>query len=384
MKLFCGTLPGMKKGMDKNRLCRTFLDLVAIDGVTFAEQAVAEFVKKYFSDLGLTVEEDDAAEAIGGDCGNLLVRMEGENPAAQPLIIASHLDTVLPTEKLKVVEKDGVYYSDGTTILGADDRAGVAVMLECARVLVEEGGSPVPLELLFTVAEEKGLFGAKALRKGWLKGEVLYVLDSDGPVGRVVNGAPYGVKLAITVKGKSAHAGIDPESGVSAVVIASRAIANMKLGRIDELTTANIGTISGGQAQNIIPELVEVVGEVRSIEEDRLRRQAAHMKEAFKSAAAEAGGEVVFYSHQDYSGYYFPEDSPAIELVRRALDRLGIETVMETSCGASDANITTGLGIPSLVLSVGYLKPHTKEESLDRKELIKAGELVYEMVRIAG
>ncbi|HDL65062.1 MAG TPA: M20/M25/M40 family metallo-hydrolase [Proteobacteria bacterium] len=230
----------------------------------------------------------------------------------------------------------------------------------------------------------EGALRSQGTAEGLLKGEVLYVLDSDGPVGRVVNGAPYGVKLAITVKGKSAHAGIDPESGVSAVVIASRAIANMKLGRIDELTTANIGTISGGQAQNIIPELVEVVGEVRSIEEDRLRRQAAHMKEAFKSAAAEAGGEVVFYSHQDYSGYYFPEDSPAIELVRRALDRLGIETVMETSCGASDANITTGLGIPSLVLSVGYLKPHTKEESLDRKELIKAGELVYEMVRIAG
>ena len=372
----------MKNGIDEKRLCRTFLDLVGIDGVSFAERPVAEFVKKYFSDLGLTVEEDGAAESIGGDCGNLLVRMPGKNSAARTLTIASHLDTVLPTEKLKVVEKDGVYYSDGSTILGADDRAGVAVMLECARVLVEEGGSPIPLELLFTVAEERGLFGAKALRKGWLKGEYLYILDSDGPVGRIVNGAPFGVKIAVTVKGKSAHAGMDPESGVSAVVIASRAIAKMKLGRIDEITTANIGTISGGQAQNIVPELVDVVGEVRSIEEERLRRQADHMEECFKSAAEEAGGEVVFYSHQDYSGYYFPEDSPAIELVSRALDRLGIETVMESSCGASDANITTGLGIPSLVLSVGYLKPHTKEESLSRKELIKAGRLVYEMLHI--
>jgi len=378
----CATLSRMKSGIDEKRLCRTFLDLVAIDGVSFAERPVAEFVKKYFSDLGLTVEEDGAAESIGGDCGNLLVRMPGKNSAARPLIIASHLDTVLPTEKLKVVEKDDIYCSDGTTILGADDRAGVAVMLECARVLVEEGGSPCPLELLFTVAEEKGLFGAKALSKGWLNGEVLYVLDSDGPVGGIVNGAPFGVKIAVTVKGKSAHAGIDPESGVSAVVIASRAIAAMKLGRIDELTTANIGTISGGLAQNIVPELVDVVGEVRSIEEDRLARQVAHMEECFKSAAAEAGGEVVFYSHSDYSGYYFSEDSPAVDLVRRALERLGIKAVMESSCGASDANITTGLGIPSLVLSVGYLKPHTNEESLPRKELIKAGELVYEMLHI--
>jgi len=372
----------MKNGIDEERLVRTFLELVAIDGVTFAERPVGDFVKRYFSALNIPVEEDDAAEAIGGDCGNLLVRMPGKNPEARPIIIASHLDTILPTGNLKVVEKDGVFYSDGTTILGADDRAGMAVMLECARVLVEEGGSPLPLELLFTVAEEKGLFGAKALKEGWLKGEVLYVLDSDGPVGRIVNGAPFGVKLAVTVKGKSAHAGIDPESGVSAVVISSRAIAAMKLGRIDELTTANIGTISGGQAQNIIPDLVDVVGEVRSIEEDRLRRQVVHMEECFKSAAAEAGGEVVFYTHSDYSGYYFPPDSPEINLVRRALERLGLEAVMESSCGASDANIITGLGIPSLVLSVGYLKPHTNEESLPRKELIKAGELVYEMVHI--
>jgi tripeptide aminopeptidase len=371
----------MKNGIDEKRLVRTFLDLVEIDGVTFAERPVAEFVKNYFSDLHLPVEEDDAAESIGGDCGNLLVRIPGNNPSAKTMIIASHLDTILPTEKLNVVEKDGVYYSDGTTILGADDRAGVAVMLECARTLVEEGGSPRPLEFLFTVAEEKGLFGAKALQKGWLKGEYLYVLDSDGPVGRIVNGAPYGVKLAVTVKGRSAHAGIDPESGVSAVVIASRAIAAMKLGRIDEITTANIGTITGGQAQNIIPDMVDVVGEVRSIEEDRLIRQVVHMENCFKSAAAEAGGEVVFYSHPDYSGYYFPQDSPEIELVRRALARLGLETVMESSCGASDANITTGLGIPSLVLSVGYLKPHTTQESIPRKELVKAGELVYEMVR---
>ena len=129
----------MKNGIDENRLVRTFLDLVAIDGVTFAERPVAEFVKKYFSDLGLTVEEDGAAESIGGDCGNLLVRMPGKNSAARTLTIASHLDTVLPTEKLKVVEKDGVYYSDGSTILGADDRAGVAVMLECARVKGSKG-----------------------------------------------------------------------------------------------------------------------------------------------------------------------------------------------------------------------------------------------------
>lgn len=374
----------MKIGINEERLIRVFLDLVGIDGISLAERPVADFIKKNFSEFGLPVEEDDAAGIIGGDCGNLLVRMQGKNPNAHTLILASHLDTILPTGKLMVQERDNVFYSDGNTILGADDRAGIAVMLECARVLMEEGGSPCSLELLFTVAEENGLFGAKALQKGWLQGEVLYVLDSDGPVGRIVNGAPFGVKIAVTIKGKSAHAGINPESGVSAVVIASRAIAAMKLGRIDEVTTANIGTISGGQAQNIIPELVDVVGEVRSIDKDRLLRQVEHMKNCFKTAAVEAGGDSIFYSHNDYSGYYFPEDSPQVDLVRRALGRLGIRGVMESSCGASDANITTGLGIPSLVLSIGYLKPHTKEENISREELFKAAQMVYEMIHMAG
>ncbi len=374
----------MKRGIDEKRLARTFRELAVINGPSLAERPVADFLKEQFSRLGYTVEEDGAAEAIGGDCGNLLVRIPGKYTSAPGLIIASHLDTILPTDRLRILEKDGVFHSDGTTILGADNRAGVAVMLECARILAEGEGSPVPLEFLFTVGEERGLFGAKALKKKWLKGKLLYVLDSDGPVGRIVNGAPFGVKIAVTIKGTAAHAGIDPESGVSAVVIASRAIAAMKLGRIDEVTTANIGTISGGQAQNIVPELVDVVGEVRSLEEEKLLAQAAHMEGCFNTAAAEAGGKAVFYCHRDYPGYYFPEDSYPLDLFRRALQSLGMEMTTESSCGASDANIINGLGIPALVLSVGYLKPHTREESLPLLELVKAARVVQELIRLAG
>ncbi|MFH1039089.1 MAG: M20/M25/M40 family metallo-hydrolase [PVC group bacterium] len=374
----------MRSGIDKKRLEKTFRELAAINGPSLSERPVAVYLKEQFSRIGLPVEEDEAAAAIGGDCGNLVVRLPGRDPAAPGLIIAAHLDTILPTDRLRIVEKNGVFYSDGSTILGADNRAGVAVILECARALIEGEGSPVPLELLFTVGEEKGLFGAKALKKNWLKGRLLYALDSDGPVGRIVNGAPFGVKIAVTIKGTAAHAGIDPESGVSAVVIASRAIAAMKLGRIDEVTTANIGTISGGQAQNIVPELVDVVGEVRSLKEERMLAQAAHMEACFNTAAREAGGEAIFYSHADYSGYYFPEDSYPLELFRRALQSLGMEMTTESSCGASDANIINGLGVPALVLSVGYLKPHTREESLPRVELFKAARLVHELIRLAG
>jgi tripeptide aminopeptidase len=374
----------VKFRIDEERLVRTFRELVKINGPSFAEQPVADHLRKTFSRIGLTVEEDGAAAGIGGDCGNLLVRIPGRDPAAPGLIVSSHLDTILPTDRLEVVEKDGVFSSKGDTILGADDRAGVAVMLEIARGLMEGDGSPVGLELLFTVAEEKGLYGAKALKPGWLKGKLLYVLDSDGPVGKIVNGAPFGVKIAATVRGKSAHAGIDPESGVNAVVIASRAIAAMKLGRIDGATTANIGTISGGQAQNIVPELVDVIGEVRSLREESLQRQVAHMEECFQTAAAAGGGEVVFSSRSDYPGYYYTPDSPPLRLFHRALERLGIGMELESSCGASDANIIKGLGIDALVVSVGYLKPHTSEESIPRRELINAARLVRELILLAG
>lgn len=370
--------------IDEKRLVRTFRELVAINGVSFSERPVADYLRRAFFRIGLRVEEDGAAAAIGGNCGNLLVRVPGRDPSAPGLIIASHLDTILPTDRLEVVENEGVFYSRGETILGADNRAGVAVMLEIARGLAEGGESPVPLELLFTVAEEKGLFGAKALKKGWLKGRLVYVLDSDGPVGRIVNGAPSGVKIAVTVRGKAAHAGIAPESGVSAVVIAAKAIAAMKLGRIDEATTANIGTISGGQAQNIIPELVDVVGEVRSLREDNLQRQVAHMEKCFRQVAVAAGGAIVFSSRDDYPGYYYPAGSPPLALFRRALDRLGIEMELDSSCGASDANIIKGLGIEALVVAVGYLKPHTSEESLSRRELINTARLVRELILLSG
>ena len=370
--------------INEARLIDGFIELVGINGPSRSERPVADYLKNEFSRLGLEAEEDGAAEQFGGDCGNLLVRFPAENPESEGLIICAHLDTILPTDRLEVVEKDGVFYSAGETILGADNRAGVAAMLECARVLTEEGGSPIPLEFLFTVGEEAGLLGAKALQPGWLRGKLLYVLDSDGPIGKIVNRAPYGVKIAVTVKGKAAHAGIDPESGVNAITVAARAIASMNLGRIDEVTTANIGTITGGTAQNIVPDLVDAIGEVRSLEEERLRKQVSQMEERFRTAAREAGGEIVFYSTFDYAGYSFSRKSPPVTMFSRALKRLGIEAEMEASCGASDANILTGLGIPSLVLSIGYRHPHTSRESQSRAELVRGARLVYELIHITA
>ncbi len=370
-------------GIDEKRLVETFLELLKINGPTLGERPVADYLKGIFSGLGCEIEEDEAEAAIGGDCGNLLVKMPGKDPKAPGLIFSAHLDTILPTDKLKVVEQDGVFSSDGTTILGADDRAGVAEIVELARALSEEGGSPVPLEFLFTVAEETGLTGAKALKAGWLEGKVGFVLDTSGPVGTAVNRGPYGEKVRVTVRGKAAHAGMAPEAGISAIEIASRAIAGMELGRIDEDTTANIGKISGGEAQNIVPDRTEVIGEARSLVEEKMVRQVKRMEESFEEAAREFGGKVEFKTERDYTGYDFPEDSPLVESARKAAEAVGAPFLLATSCGASDANFLNGLGIPTLNLSAGYLKPHSKEESISREELIKGVKLIYEIVRRA-
>lgn len=370
--------------MDEKRLIKTFLELLKINGPPLKEKPVADYLRKELGDLGLEVKEDGAARALGGNCGNLLVGMPGGNPQAPGLIFSAHLDTIFPTDKLRVIEEKGIFYSDGSTILGADNRAGVAVILELARVMVESGGSPVPLEFLFTVAEEKGLLGVKALRKGWLQGKFAFTLDAGGPIGTVVNQAPFGQKIKVTIKGKAAHAGMEPETGISAIVIAGQAISRMKLGRIDDQTTANIGKIKGGEAQNVVPEKAEVTGEARSLNEESLLRQVEQMERCFTAASGESGGQIEFQSDREYPGFHLPEGSVPVEIVRRAAARLGFTFRLEASGGASDANFINGLGIPTLNLSVGYKKPHTREENISRKDLLNAAELAYEIVRQAS
>jgi len=374
----------MMKKVNEDRLIETFLELLPINGPSFKEKPVADYLKRWCGKLGLEIEEDDAARTIGGSCGNLLIRMAGESSSSPGIIFGVHLDTIQPTGDLKVVEKGGIFFSSGSTILGADDRAGIAVLLELAQGLIENGGSPVPLEFLFTVAEETGLLGAKAIKAGWLRAKMAFILDGGGEVGRVTNRAPYGRKLRATVTGRAAHAGVEPEAGISAIMIASRAISRMKLGRIDENTTANIGKIEGGEAQNIIPERAEVSGEARSLNENSLKLQVEHMGKAFRAAAEELGGEVEFVSERDYPGYSIPRRSPAVELVEKAAAALGIKFELEASCGASDANFINGLGIAALNLSVGYKKPHTREENISRQDLINTVRLARGIVRLAG
>ena len=371
------------KRLDEKRLVATFLELVRIDGPTFHERPVADRLVEIFRGLGLKAVEDGSAAAVGGDCGNLLVRLPGP-PRRPGLILVSHLDTILPTRGLKVRESGGVFRSDGTTILGADDRAGVAVMVEVARALLAGGGSPVPLELLFTVAEEKGLYGGKKLAPGWLKGPAALILDTGGPVGTAVYRAPYGEKIRVTIEGKSAHAGMEPEAGINAVLIAARAITRMQLGRVDAETTANVGLIRGGEAVNIVPEKVVLDAEARSLSERKLVRQVRRMEAVVRRAAAELGGKAHFRAERDYHGFRLSRSQGLLKVLRGVCAEQGLPYRPEVSCGASDANFLNRLGISAVDLSVGYDKPHTKEESISRRSLSAAARLVLGVIEEIG
>ncbi len=370
----------MSNLIQEDRLIDTFLELAAINAPTFQEKPVADYLRAQFSRIGLRVEEDQARPAGRGDCGNLLIRMPGKDSSLTPLLLAAHLDTILPTEGLQVLEKAGVFYSGGSTILGADDRAGVAVILEVARALSENGGSPRALEFLFTVAEEHGLLGSKELKADWLWSRAALILDAGGEVVTVINRAPFGERLKAVFQGKATHAGIEPETGISAIEMASRAISNMRLGRIDQDTTANVGTIRGGKATNIIPERVEITGEARSLNETSLQRQVEEMKEALREAAAEFKGRVEIKSERIYPGFDIPEDSPPMKMIREAAESLSLPFNIVSSCGASDANILNGLGIPTVAFSVGMNNPHTREENIVRRDLVNSARVLLRII----
>jgi len=343
---------------------------------------VARHLTEVFSQLGLAVEYDDSAPATGGECGNLICRLPGSG--GPPMLLAAHLDTIGPTAGIEVVEEKGVFRARGGGILGADDRAGVAIMVEVARVLRESGGSPLELELLFPVSEEVGLRGSHFLTPGFVLAKYGFSLDLSGPIGSLVNRAPFGQKLEIAIRGKAAHAGLEPEAGINAIALAAAAISGIRQGRLDELSTANIGMINGGEATNIVPDLVHVSGEARSLDEDRLEKHVESIREIFLRFVRKGGGDVEFESRRAYPGFFLGEDSLPVRVFRTAAARCGLPFLLQTSCGASDANFLNGYGIETVNLSVGMTEPHTSTEHIHRSDILAAARLVLELILVAA
>ena len=374
--------------IDHNRLAQTFQRLVVIDSVSKEEGRLARTLAEMLESIGAEIRIDDAGKQIGGDTGNLLARLPGNTPAA-PLLLSAHLDTVQPGRGVTAILKDGVFTSDGTTVLGADDKSAIAVLLEVLHVLEENSVPHGALELVFTVCEEIGLLGAKHLDSGFLSASYGYVLDATDTDGIVVR-APAANRLKFIIHGKSAHAGSAPEKGINAIELAARAIANLSLGRIDRETTCNIGIIAGGSAVNIVPDTVEVHGEVRSHDLNKLQSTTDEIVASFENIVANGRFEseddglpwLEATVEKDYAGTRIPEDHHIVALAGRAAANLGRTMKSKSTGGGSDANIFFEKGIITGVLGTGMENVHTVKESVRLDEMVKAAALLIEIIRL--
>lgn len=366
--------------INEERLLNEFLELVQIDSETRHEGEIAKVLKKKFEELGLEVIEDNTTDQTGHGAGNLICTLKGTKKDADPIYFTSHMDTVVPGKGVKPSIQDGYIVTDGTTILGADDKAGLSVMIEAIRVLKEENIHHGLIQFIITVGEESGLVGAKALDPALMKAKYGYALDSDGKVGNIVIAAPTQAKLKAVIHGKSAHAGVAPEKGISAITIAAKAIAKMPLGRIDEETTANIGSFEGVGPTNIVCDRVDILAEARSLIPEKMEKQVEAMKEAFEGAAREMGGRAEIEVEVMYPGFKFSEEEKVVQIARKAAEKIGRSCELLKSGGGSDANIFAGFGIPTVNLAVGYEEIHTTNEKMPIEELNKLAEMVLAII----
>ncbi|HWR62311.1 MAG TPA: M20/M25/M40 family metallo-hydrolase [Clostridia bacterium] len=368
--------------MNTERMINEFVEMVGVSSLSLTEGNFASLLAEKLRAMDFEVYIDKAGELTGGDTGNVLGRLKGTLDK-RPLLFCAHMDTVVPGENIKPVIRDDIIYSDGTTILGGDDKAGIAAILEAVRFLKENGIPHGDIEVAFTICEEGGMHGAKNMDYGWLKSKLAFVLDSGGNVGSVVVQAPAQYKLLTTIKGKAAHAGVSPESGISAIQVAARAIEKMKLLRIDEDTTANIGKISGGSATNIVCDRVEITMEARSLVRDKVEAQARHMLECIETACSEYGAEHETTRYLNYAEINLQKDAEVVKLAEAAIRRIGLEPSLKSTGGGSDTNVMSGKGLQAVTLGIGMSNVHTTSEYIAISDIEKTAELVAAIIQEA-
>lgn len=360
--------------INKERLKKTFINLSAIDGTHGNEIKIANKLSQLLIELGFSVKIDKAGDSFGGNSGNIIGRLEG-NIELTPIFLCAHMDTISSTEGIKHIVQDELIKTDGNTILGGDDRAGVAVILEIFNVLKENNYNHRPIEVLFTVCEESGMHGAKFVERSHLQSEYGFVFDCQADPGNYIISAPAAVSFKIIVKGVSAHAAVSPGSGVHAIQIASMAIVNLKLGRWGEAGMLNIGTICGGKSINVIPDEVTLSGEVRNTNNAELSVQINHVKEEFEKAAAKFGGKVEFSFNEKYGSYNFTGDEAVVTIVESAIKKTGLNPTPIVYPGGSDANVLNNKNITALNLGVGFKYAHSYQEFISVDNLVKTAEI---------
>ena len=374
--------------IDTNRLAETFQSLVSIDSVSREEGRLARVLAQSLAKLGAETRFDTAGENVAGDTGNLVARFKG-NASSPPLLLSAHMDTVEPGKGVTAVLQDGVFTSDGTTILGADDKSALAIILETLHVLKEDRIVHGPLEIVLTICEEVGLLGAKHLDYDLLTATYGYVLDATDTDG-IVTRAPAANRFELVVHGKASHAGAAPEKGINAIWLTGQAIGGLSLGRVDRETTCNIGIIEGGIATNIVPDKVIVKGEVRSHDPNKLQAVTDTIVSAFQKAVDDCRVETYHEERprlevnieRDFPATHIPENHPAVALARQAAANLGRNMICKPSGGGADANIFFEKGIFTGVLGTGMKDVHTVGESVALDDMVKSVELLLEIIRL--
>lgn len=371
--------------INEERVLNEFIELVSIPCPSKDEKAEAELIMAKLRQLGLEPEMDKAHEKTGGSCGNVWAYVKGNVPTAPRLFFSAHMDSVAPTTGTKVVRKDGVLYSDGTTTLGGDDKVGIVAMLEAVRALKESGIPHGDVQLCFTVSEEIGCLGVVNMDKEWIKADYGYCIDIGGAPGEITYAAPKLYDIYVTVKGKAAHAGIAPEEGINSIMLAAEALAKLPAyGRLDEETTFNIGMFNAGIGTNIVCPEAKFVIDMRSLNVPKLEALKDSTMALIKEVVEAGGGQVEFDVVEGCPAVSLSKDHECIKLAQRAAENLGFLVEMKTTGGCSDGNYLCGYGLPCSLLATGMSDVHTTAEYLKEEDLYNTARWVYEIVKEAA
>jgi tripeptide aminopeptidase len=374
--------------VNRERLAANFTELCEIDSPSRREGRISQRLQQLFRELGATeIVEDDSATQTGSECGNLIVRFAGDLDLT-PIFFSCHMDTVQPAEGVRVKRIGDLFTSAGDTVLGSDDKSGIAACIEALRLLRETNQSFRPVEFVITTCEEIGLVGAKALDPQLVMAREGYALDSSG-FARVITHAPAANRMTITVNGVAAHAGLHPEWGVSALILAAQALAKVPNGRIDEETTTNFGTISGGTASNIVPEKVIIEGEARSHCVDKLARVTNEIREIFNATVAawtdptgSAKGvpSVDIAVRQDFPVMQLQREDQVLRRVEAAARSIGMELTYERAGGGSDANIFNGHSLATAIVATGMTNVHSTKEQVELQDMVDLTRLLVALM----
>ena len=364
--------------VNKERVIKEFIELCSIDSETGNEKNIADKLVTILENMGLTVrkEEATAAETNGY---NIHVYVPGEMEG-EPYLLSAHMDTVVPGNGIKPFVKDDVIYSQDGVILGSDDKSGVEAILEATRVVLENRISHRSYEIVFSVNEEVGMLGAKSVDTSKLKSKKCFVLDSSGDVGKVVYGAPGQIKVRAKVIGKAAHGGLAPEKGISSITVASKGIAKMNLGRIDEETTCNIGEFVSKFPTNIVPDIAELYFEIRSRDVNKLYAQTDHMVKCLQDACDEAGAKLEYTKDVRYIAFLHKLDDEVVKIALQSAERIGCKAYTALGGGGSDAHIYQTKGIECVILGTGMTNAHEKTECITVKNLVDSARWALDLI----